>query len=349
MPAVLISATRREVDTMKKLTDLRHLICVGVEKCGTTSLDAFFRTLPEFACPKSKETFYFSKHYDKGIEYYESLYEIDEDTNYLVDFTPSYFRHPRALQRIHRFPTEKKILYMMRNPIRRAYSFYIHDIYNHICVGQHAAENFARPKSFNFFDFYAARNGYYFTKYSENIRRLHDIFGEENVLLVVFEELISDFTTQIERIARFIDFTIPAENTMRLPHSNKITMPYYLYPTESDFIISAETGCYRIPQNRMCVARNGILQPLNCSGERAWNALALQGSWTDRVQLSQTEEILRQLFWDDISAVEEMIGRALPMWRAPKPLGAEKMDIFGKEAAEMDPIRFDKFRKVFAI
>lgn len=99
-------------------------LVVGCQRCGTTWLDAALRDHPEVYLPAQKQTYFFDRHMDRGIDWYHSQFEgIQPEhlavgevaTGYcLVDVAP----HVAAA-----FP-DITILMVVRHPIDRVYSNY---------------------------------------------------------------------------------------------------------------------------------------------------------------------------------------------------------------------------------
>ena len=56
---------------------LPTFVVIGAMKCGTTSLYRYLQQHPEICMSRTKEPNFFvrEKNYDKGIEWYQSLFE----------------------------------------------------------------------------------------------------------------------------------------------------------------------------------------------------------------------------------------------------------------------------------
>ncbi len=52
-----------------------HLIGIGLEKCGTTTAHDVLKQSPIVMTPTPNETFFYNRKYEKGRQYYRSLYD----------------------------------------------------------------------------------------------------------------------------------------------------------------------------------------------------------------------------------------------------------------------------------
>lgn len=112
-----------------------NFLIIGAEKSGTTWLYNKLRQHPEIYLPLTKECHFFNKfnsnldvrdNYNKlGWEWYGRFFnEIPEQVKAVGEATPMYLCDPVAPQRIAGDIPEVKLIYLLRNPIRRAYSHY---------------------------------------------------------------------------------------------------------------------------------------------------------------------------------------------------------------------------------
>jgi hypothetical protein len=105
---------------------------IGAAKCATTSLWFYLSNHPEIFAHPLKETKFFYKK-DEGIEgdrLRKEFITIFEDTRdpklekakVLLEATPGNFFNPRAAERMARACPDAKLLLIVRDPVRRAYS-----------------------------------------------------------------------------------------------------------------------------------------------------------------------------------------------------------------------------------
>ena len=109
-----------------------NLFCIGCPKSGTTTLFKILCQHSQIHTPKFKEPFFFNNsNYQNGIDWYANTYYDDiKNEKWILDFTPSYLYSDEALFRINEYSKGKdlKFIVMLRNPVERAYSHYLHTL-----------------------------------------------------------------------------------------------------------------------------------------------------------------------------------------------------------------------------
>ena len=99
---------------------------LGVQKGGTTTLDALLRQHPGLALPRSKELQYFSLHHGLGDAWYAGQFAAARPEQCLGEITPYYIFHPLAAERIHTLVPEVRLIVLLRDPVERALSQLFH-------------------------------------------------------------------------------------------------------------------------------------------------------------------------------------------------------------------------------
>ena len=109
---------------------LPNFFVVGTQKAGTTSLHNYLSCHPEIYLPAQKETKFFvdDEQYAKGISYYETEFFSGWDGEKAVgEIDPDYIYFEQALDRMrqHLNLEAMKFIFLLRNPINRAFSHYL--------------------------------------------------------------------------------------------------------------------------------------------------------------------------------------------------------------------------------
>ena len=99
---------------------------IGVAKCGTTSLFNYLSKHPKVLIPNTKEIDFFSRGFDKGIEWYLSQFPSLADHPKFItgEASVSYFYAEDADKRIFNSIKNTKFIVLLRNPAERAISWY---------------------------------------------------------------------------------------------------------------------------------------------------------------------------------------------------------------------------------
>jgi hypothetical protein len=82
------------------------------------------REHPEIYMPDHKELRFFNYNYDEGIKSYARNFLNAGNRKVIGEITPDYYRQEYALLRIKEHIPEVKLIFILRNPIERAYSQY---------------------------------------------------------------------------------------------------------------------------------------------------------------------------------------------------------------------------------
>jgi len=96
----------------------------GAQKAGTTALYTYLSTHPEIAATSEKEHHFFNceKNYAKGMAFYQSLFPITSEHQLTFDASSGYLADAKSPARIHDYNPNIKIIFLLRDPVDRAYS-----------------------------------------------------------------------------------------------------------------------------------------------------------------------------------------------------------------------------------
>ena len=103
-----------------------NLIIVGAQKAGTTSLNNYLRAHPEISGHKAVEFSFFAdpKEYQEGFDSaYDKLFDCKEQ-NTLVSKNVTIAFNEAAIARIKEHNPAIKLVFILREPVSRAYSAY---------------------------------------------------------------------------------------------------------------------------------------------------------------------------------------------------------------------------------
>jgi hypothetical protein len=114
----------------KRHAALPNLVIIGGLKCGTTSIHHYLGLHPEIQMSRPKELNFFvaELNYDLGIDWYASRF--DDRFEVRGESSPHYTNLPRfegVADRIHQhLGDDVKLIYMVRDPIKRILSHWVH-------------------------------------------------------------------------------------------------------------------------------------------------------------------------------------------------------------------------------
>jgi hypothetical protein len=213
-------------------------VIVGAQKSGTTALDHFLRQHPEVSMSKKKETDFFSteKYWVNG-EIYESYKKYFNAYFKKVKYgeaSPSYMlNHEVVAPRIAKYNTDMKLIFILKNPIERAFSQYKMHVkrYNlnlsfrqclDIAMNQQQENIRLDPSN------QVTLNGstktietyIKFGHYVEQIKSFQKYFGNNQILILLTEDLLNEHEQTMRKVYDFLDIT-PIDTKRKIVHSNK--------------------------------------------------------------------------------------------------------------------------------
>lgn len=110
---------------------LPNFLHVGVGKGGSTWVHEALSTHPDAYLSEAKDLYYFTRFYDRGIDWYGQQFRSAPDDAQLVgEVCPEYLWHPDAAQRIAASLPGVRVMATLRDPVTRAFSAYRYDAKN---------------------------------------------------------------------------------------------------------------------------------------------------------------------------------------------------------------------------
>ncbi len=107
---------------------LPNFIVIGAMKCGTSSLHQYLGEHPQVCVSTPKETDFFLARNQQDLKWYRECFT--EPARAYGEVSPNYTKHPTFAgvpERMHELLPKAKLIYLVRDPIERAISHYIHN------------------------------------------------------------------------------------------------------------------------------------------------------------------------------------------------------------------------------
>jgi Sulfotransferase domain len=177
---------------------LPAFIIIGAMKSGTSSLHHYLRQHPEICMSSAKEPNFFIEagNFGKGVDWYRSIFA--DHAKICGEASPAYskrHRHRGVPERLHRLVPHVKLIYLLRDPIDRMLSHYLH---NRI-LGRETRSFSGAVAARSY------RNNYVRTSiYRFQLEAFLERFPLERILLVTTEDLKDARGETLRKIFRFI-------------------------------------------------------------------------------------------------------------------------------------------------
>jgi len=213
---------------------LPNFILAGAAKSGTSTLYNYLCQHPDIYMSETKEPFFFDFNYDKGLDYYSTFFKNYSGEKIIGEATVWYMSWPGVPERIYESLPEVKLLFILRNPIDRAYSNYMHDLRSGLYKPNQTFGYVIRNEEID--DSIHRRivlGGYYYRHIQEFLK----YFESDSILILLYDDIKSDFNNVGSKIFNFLDIQ---SNIYIKNYSDAMVSPYLrltkLLPIISSFV-----------------------------------------------------------------------------------------------------------------
>lgn len=179
----------------------------GAQKSGTSTLSTLVRLHPETHVFKKKEVHFFDWHYERGIDWYQAQFEPKPGQIEICDATPTYMYYDYARQRMFETLPDVKLVIILRDPVKRAYSHFWHSSrldYDDVATFEEAVElepsRLASGKRRH-----QIRHSYLDRgRYIDQLVDLERHYGRDRMHVLTLDDLIKDVQSSIEDVFSFV-------------------------------------------------------------------------------------------------------------------------------------------------
>ena len=196
-----------------------NFIISGFPKCGSTALHYYVDAHPEIFMPKQKELHYFTQSYIsklnkgpgdleakksqvKSLDSYFKMFEGVSGEKTIGETSPSYINYPNSFKKINKELDTPKLIILIRDPIKRAYSNYLHLLREHRETESFSKsldlESFRKSQQYSDFWLYTFNSFYY-----DKIIVAKKVFSD--VLILTQEELNLDTKKTLIKVYKFLE------------------------------------------------------------------------------------------------------------------------------------------------
>lgn len=270
---------------------------IGAQKCGTTTLDAMLRTHPSVTGCTPKEPHFFSTcdDWQAEIARYEQSFAKSADSLYFEASTSYTFYPHRNLELwedIYEYNPKTKFIYLVRPPIDRMTSSYMHNYERGYTDLEFEAALLEIPLLLDI------------TRYASQIKPFIRRFGREQVHICFFEDLVRDPEAFVSTLSRFLGIHPDGFAHVGEMHSNKSVggnKPHYKYDRFG-----------------------ALLRVVKRFAPALWKKIATDPAraFHEKPVLSPShQQVILNTLEPEIREVEVLTGRDLSHWRAVPSAG----------------------------
>ena len=273
---------------------LVDFMMIGAQKCGTTNLAAQMANHPDICFCQTKEPAFFNETpaWKEALASYHELYEpkvgqLCGEASTMYSFLPEWSDTPA---RLFEYNPDLKLIYIMRQPVNRIISHYAHNFVRGLAKAAPEEAVFADPTYINR------------SRYAVQIRPYLELFGHENVLLLIFEEYVRTPEQTLQQVAQFLNLSEAGFSEANESEKHQTTGRAYL---KYDVMrkLTSSTMFRSVRSYIPAVLRQPIRKRLS-------NQIEEKPEFSDQ---------LRRMLWrfveDDVYSIEKIVGRQLPIWR----------------------------------
>jgi hypothetical protein len=289
-----------------------NFLIVGAAKCGTTSMFQYLSQHRDIFMPEWKELSFFigdpygPVHKVKKPRYYARVFAQAKNQTAVGEASTSYLYDEAAPGIIKKKLGSIKILIILRDPVAMSYSLYNHQVRREgETIKSFEAALEAEPGRKNSPDFkkncYGWHANYYYYQrglYYEQVKRYVNMFGKDNVKIILFDELAENPVQVVQQVFRFlgVDDTFVPVIKVHNPAGGILNIPRFwrdtgLFLKTFQFVFSKNV-IKKIPH---------LIRNIGRKPPRPINPL--------------TEKKLRENYDDDMRRLESLIGKDLSAWK----------------------------------
>jgi len=282
-----------------------NFFIVGAPRSGTTSLYEYLKCVPEVFMSPVKEPNYFNPRVDDNLflskpirdkKKYLDLFKNVKDEKVIGEASPTYLWDPKTPKLINDVVPHARIIISLRDPIERAFSEYLFlrglgsekGSFLEIIRRSILDEDYSSNR--------IIQNGLYF----EQVKRYLDIFGPNQVKILIFEEFVQDTWKLVKHVLDFLDIHHDPPTSVKEIH-NAFTLP-------RGQIASS------IVENKVLRKMGKTLLPR----EGLFSLRKILTKKTVKPQISIEEKnLLEEFYREDVLNLEKSLNRKFP-WKITK-------------------------------
>lgn len=286
---------------------------VGAPKCGTTAMNNYLAQHPDVFMAQ-KEIHYFGADLKMrervSQSEYLSYFQNAEEKKIIGEASVWYLFSKKAAEEIKAFSPRAKIVIMLRNPVEVLPSLHSQHLFNAneevrdfeaaLALDNERRKGNQLPHSHDFFELPLYLDSVLF---GEQVKRYLDIFGPDNVHIILYDDFIKNTRKIVDETIEFLDLKPGADIKYSVVNPNKKIRFFTLHrllklpPQELKKIVRIVVPVKKIRHELMA-----LLFKLNIR-------ISKRKKIDEKLRME-----LRNYFSDDIKKLSSIINRDLSEW-----------------------------------
>ena len=282
-------------------------VCIGSQKAGTTSFHDILVQHPKVGLPHHKETQFFvdDAQYQKGLNYYFNYHfkGIKNDA-VLGEVNPQFCYVEEAANRLKDNFERLKVIMIVRNPVDRAFSHY--QMTQRRGLEKLSFEEALRKEKDRLIDAHGHLHFSYADRgmYTDQINRYEELFGQENLMVILFEDFVKSTPEVMKEVCDFIeipqfDFNFDIQSNQASESRSKWLRDFLYRPS----LLKKFLGKLLMSQK----VRDNVAQKLDKAN--------LKSGKKERLDSVTKKNIYEQYFTEEIAKLEKILQKDLSAWK----------------------------------
>jgi|GEM_PF-700534 len=193
-----------------------NFINIGPGRCASSWLLEVLQAHPEIGMAKIKETEFFNTNYERGTDWYQSLFPANSDGKVIGEISNCYYTQPEVAQRVWEYSPHTKIIINVRDPFSLLNSFHGFGVRRGLPLGEvkndldfHVGrvmgsgyEHRLKKGTLTYGDTVTLLNS---VMLSQHLKPFFETFPENQIYVFVFERLKTESAEIVKEIYRFLE------------------------------------------------------------------------------------------------------------------------------------------------
>ncbi|GAA0224891.1 sulfotransferase [Methylophaga marina] len=272
---------------------------IGAQKCATTTLFDILNKHPQLeGCAEKEPGFFAKKNWQSSLNSYHQLYKERDGAIYFEASTQyTFYPHidnKNLIADLYQYNPNLKFIYLVRSPIDRIISSYIHGYQREFIKKDINQELMNNPF---FIDI---------SMYATQIRPYIKMFQRENVLVIDFDDFTSDQYKVVNQVCQFLNIELETSMLTQNQHSNKSLGNVKLKKQYTKTFNLLKKMSHSLPSSINDILKRTIRDSGLFTGEKITKKPSLT---------PETISFIQEQLRSDIDELEDIMGRSLASWK----------------------------------